>query len=209
MKLKLINTLASVAVAVFIAASAAPAKADGDHHKRGTQECPVGLVNGQTLDAEFGAGASDATRCLKRRHKVKMVIQINKFCRDSVPNASCTRPYALGNLVNVIKDYEITHGMVAGKDFDIVAVVHSGGGFLLLKGDNPVAPNQFEQNVKNLMDSGVKFYFCQNTVRGFIKAGRLTAGATTSELIEGTKFATAGITAITDFQSVGYTYVQP
>jgi len=29
----------------------------------------------------------------------------------------------------MIADYEITHGMQAGKDYKIVAVIHSGGGF--------------------------------------------------------------------------------
>ena len=36
----------------------------------GNNECPVGLVSGQTLDDEFGSGTSDLTKCLDRRHNV-------------------------------------------------------------------------------------------------------------------------------------------
>lgn len=196
-------------IVVFAANPAFADRDDHDRHKGGDAECPVGLVTGQTMDVEFGPGTNAVTRCLKRRHKVKMVIQINKFCRDSVPNPLCGRAYALGNLKNVINDYEVTHGMVAGKDFEIAAVVHSAGGFLLLKEDHATHPNQFAQDVKTLMGQGVKFYFCQNTTRGFIRAGRLEAGNVAAGLIEGTRYVTAGITAITDFQSVGYKYVQP
>ena len=195
-------------------------------------ECPVGLVNGMTLDDEFGYGTSDLTKCLDRRHNVKVVMQINKPCRDSyvvdgqVKNtvADCKRnpekdldfgrSYALGNINNMIKDYEITHGMVAGKDYEIVAIVHSGGGYLLLKdggenGKGGTNSNKFEPEVKNLMDRGVKFYFCQNTTRGFINNGTLPAGDTTAQLIDDVEYVTAGVTSISEFQQRGYEYVQP
>jgi intracellular sulfur oxidation DsrE/DsrF family protein len=184
-------------------------------------ECPVGLVTGKTLNDEFGPGTGEMTRCLERRHNVKVVMQVNKFCRDAVSNPDCTRAYALGNMRNMIKDYEITHGMEAGKDYEIVAVVHSGGGWLMLKDEgtdgtgNPVSGrNQFEGEVKGLIDMGVKFYFCQNTTRGFMRNDILpdttesTAGAT-GELIDGVKYTTAGVTSIAEFQQRGYEYVQP
>ena len=189
----------------------------------GNNECPVGLVNGLTLDDEFGPGTGDLTNCLDRRHNVKVVMQINQFCRDTVSNADCAdnRAYALGNIRNMIKDYEITHGMVAGKDYEIVAVVHSGGGWQMLKDDgldgngNPVTGrNKFEGQVSDLIAQGVEFYFCQNTTRSFIRGNRLpdateTVGGATAELIEGVKYTTAGVTAIAEFQQRGYKYVQP
>ncbi len=193
--------------------------ADGGHH--GSNECPVGLVSGKTLDDEFGPGSQDATRCLDKRKKVKIVMQINKFCRDSVPNKDCTRAYALGNMTNMIKDYEITHGMRRGKDYEMVAVVHSGGGALILKNEGlngagmPVSGrNQFQGAVETLMRQGVKFYFCQNTTRGMMRNGALpstatTTGGATAEMIDGVQYVTAGVTAIGDFQSKGYKYVQP
>lgn len=190
--------------------------------KGGNNECPVDLVNALELDQEFGLGTDELTRCLERRHKVKVVVQINQFCRDAVSNEACTRPYALGNIRNMIKDYEITHGMIQGRDYEIVAVVHSGGGKLVLKGvgdnnDNSVDDrNQFEAIVSGLIADGVKFYFCQNTTRSYVGQGilpqpdpeSLTGGAT-GELIEGVEYTTAGVTAIADFQRQGYTYVQP
>jgi intracellular sulfur oxidation DsrE/DsrF family protein len=187
----------------------------------GNNACPVGLVRGLTLDEEFGPDTQDLTRCLERRHKVKVVVQINQFCRDAVPNASCTRPYALGNIQNMIDDYEITHGMLQGRDYEIVAVVHGTGGWQMLKSDglngsgaSVTGRNQFEPQVRDLLAAGVRFYFCQNTTRAFVANNTLptadeTAGGATAELIEGVEYTTAGVTALADFQSRGYTYVQP
>ena len=207
-------------------------------------ECPVGVLPGRpgepdtTMDMEFGPGTSDLTRCLDRRHNVKVVMQINKPCRDSwvdgdaVKNnvAKCKRgdgeldfgrSYALGNINNMIKDYEITHGMVVGKDYEIAAIVHSGGGYLLLKdsgydGDGKFVEqrNKFQPEVEDLMARGVKFYFCQNTTRGFINNGTLPAaneaeGGATAQLINGVEYVTAGVTSIAEFQQRGYEYVQP
>ena len=189
--------------------------------KGGNVECPVDLVRGMTLDDEFGSGSQALTECLKRRHQVKVVVQINQFCTTATPNPACTRPYALGNIANMIDDYEITHGMVAGRDYEIVGIIHSGGGFLALKndgydgnGDAVSGRNQFENTVRALMDRGVKFYFCQNTTRGYIASNRLpsvgeTAGGATAEMIEGVGYTTAGLTSIADYQRRGYSYIQP
>ncbi len=187
----------------------------------GNNACPVGLVQGLELDDEFGPGTQGLTRCLERRHKVKVVVQINQFCSTAASNASCTRPYALGNMKNMIDDYEITHGMLQGRDYEIVAVVHGSGGWQMLTNEgldgnaNPVTGrNQFEQQVRALIDAGVKFYFCQNTTRAFVANNTLptadeSPGGATAELIEGVEYTTAGVTALADFQSRGYTYVQP
>ncbi|MFO7602345.1 MAG: DsrE family protein [Gammaproteobacteria bacterium] len=200
---------------------ASPVLADDEHAKKGNQECPVGLVSGMTLDEEFGLGSQGLTQCIKHRNKVKVVVQINQFCASATPNAACTRPYALGNITNIINDYEITHGMVQGRDYEIVAVIHSGAGFLALtnegyngNGDFVSGRNQFEGAVKTLMDKGVKFYFCQNTTRGYIANNILpaageTAGGATAELIPGMNYTTAGVSSIVDYQRQGYRYIQP
>jgi len=197
-----------------------PALADADY---GSNECPVGLVSSMTLNDEFGPGSQDLTRCLDKRNNVKLVIQINKFCSSdaAVPGTPDCRAYGLGNIVNMIKDYEITHGMVRGKDYEIVVVVYSGGGMMVVKdagidgnGDPVTGRNQFQGAVETLISQGVKFYFGQNTTRGMIRANILpdltdSTGGATAELIDGVEYVTAGVTAIGDFASRGYSYVQP
>jgi len=196
-------------------------------------DCPNDNV--PNLDTEFGPGTIVKTTCLSDTTDIKIVMQLNKSCRDSYAThpvgtngkptgdvskvvnnvANCTRPYTLGNLLNMYNDYTITNGIDA-EEIDMKVIVHSGGGFLLLKDEgydgngNPVTGrNKFQTNVEALMDMGVKFYFCQNTTRGFIKKGILPAGGATAELIEGIEYVTAGVTAIADLQEQGYKYVQP
>jgi len=202
--------------------------------------------DGKDLIDEFGDGTIAITRCLANQNKPKIVMQINVACRDSyvshdspyldgaVKNSegNCvdTRAYALGNMLNMINDYEGSHGI---DNWEIVAVVHSGGWGMLVKdgysftqlqgegggvpGTTKTLSNQFQGQVEYLMDLGVRFLFCQNTTRGMIKRGNLptvnesatpNAGATEA-LIPGVEYVTAGVTAIADFQELGYRYVQP
>ena len=208
-------------------------------------DCPVGLVSGKTLDEEFGPGTSDLTTCLSKRNDIKIVMQLNKSCRDSyathptgvngkptgevskvvnnIGNCADNRPYALGNLRNMLADLRTTNG-VSDEEIDIRVVVHSGGGYVLLKdagydgGGNyiPEGRNKFQSQVEDLMAEGVRFFFCQNTTRGFIRSGTLpgpamvdSTGGATAQLIDDVEYVTAGVTAISDFQEQGYRYVQP
>jgi len=171
--------------------------------------CPVGLVSGMTLDQEFGAGASALTNCVKKRHDVKAMFQIDRFCGNvTSTNAACTGAYGLGNMQNVIDDYEITDGMKRGIDYKMIAIVYGGGGNMLLKG------NKFESQVKALMAEGVTFYFCQNTLRGFIKAGLIPNPVTTGipasdSLIDGVQYVTAGLSAVLDHEARGWSNIAP
>jgi intracellular sulfur oxidation DsrE/DsrF family protein len=177
---------------------------EGSHHSN--VACPAGLVSGLTLDEEFGPGASTLTHCVKVRHHLQVAVEINRKCRGSMgPGAVCdgSGPAALGNMENMIKDYEITNGMKRGLDYKMIAIVHGSGGFLLIKG------NEYESRIQNLMDEGVKFYFCQNTARGFIRGGILTLGDATSQLIDGVEYVTAGFTALADRQQQGWSVVTP
>ena len=206
-----LQTLAAIALALVAQA----ALADGREMK--PNDCPVGLVSGQTLDQEFGPGSEELTRCIKKTHHVKVMYQINQFCASSsTSNSACTKPYALGNIDNMIKDYEITNGMEPGRDFEIVVVVHSGGAGLILKDEHMngagtwlTGQNQFQSKVESLMAQGVKFCFCQNTARSLIKSGALPAGDATAQMIDGVMYTTAGVSAIADFQALGYSYIQP
>jgi intracellular sulfur oxidation DsrE/DsrF family protein len=200
----------SLAVAGIVLATAFCGSAFADSTNK---ECPVQSVSGKSFDEEFGAGASEMTRCIENRKHVKVVYQINQFCEGATVNGVCTKAYALGNINNAIKDYEVSYGMVMGEDVEIAVVVHGGGANMVVqdavlrahgKGTNP-----FENDIRALIGKGVKVYMCQNTARSLIKNGTLTAGYATSELIDGVQFVTAGVTAIPDFQSLGYEYIQP
>jgi intracellular sulfur oxidation DsrE/DsrF family protein len=228
--MKLLNATLG-ALMVGLVSVPAFADNDGKHHKGGNNECPVGLVSGISLDDEFGLGTQELTKCLEKRHNVKMVVQINQFCTNQANCAST--PYALTNLENIIDDYEITHGMKAGQDYEIVVILHSPGGLMALKNksyngglknlndsNDDVPPelidgrNPFEGRIRALMEDGVKFYFCQNTTRAFIKNGTLpryqtTGVSATAQMIEGIEYTTAGLTSIADFQARGYQYIQP
>jgi len=197
----------------------------------GNNECPVGLVNGMELDDEFGEGTQELTRCIAKRNQVKLLVQINQYCarsggtygegeNENYPKGTpkCSRAYALQNIENVIADYETTYGMTVGKDYEIAAVVHSGGGPLVIQDwTNEKIVNEFEGQVQKLMNLGVRFYFCQNTTRSYQASGLLPADATgalvTSVDDDGVphsvEYVTAGITALADFQRAGWTYVQP
>jgi intracellular sulfur oxidation DsrE/DsrF family protein len=194
--------------ALFAAMLAGPALAGGPG-PAGGNGCPVGSVSGMTLDEEFGLGTQELTQCNKVRHNVKLAIQLNQYGTDA-------SAYGLHNITNVIDDYEITYGMRPGVDYEIVAVVHSGGGPLVLKDGvtwtddtgTYTTHNAHEAEVEALIAKGVKFLFCMNTTRGFQKAHKLPADAT-SALIPGVGYVTAGIAALGDLQARGYQYVQP
>lgn len=188
-------TTAIITTALLFAGSV---HADSKNH-HSNEACPVGLVSGQTLDDEFGPGVAALTKCNDKRHHVKLVFQLNA-------NANC---YGLGNITNVIDDYEITHGMVRGRDYRIAAIVHSAGGTMVVKNGVNGFANPCEAQVSALIAKGVTFYFCQNTTRAYLGNGRLTAGLVKEQVIDGVEYVTAGLGAIADFQSSGWKYVQP
>jgi intracellular sulfur oxidation DsrE/DsrF family protein len=200
-------TTALVATSLLFAGAV---QADDNHH-HGNEACPVGLVSGKTLDEEFGLGVGALTKCNDKRHHVKIVFQLN--ASQVVPPAGPTSPalncYGLGNIVNVIDDYEITHGMERGRDYKIAAIVHSAGGPMVVKNGVNGFANGCQGQVEALIAKGVKFYFCQNTTRAFLKNGRLTAGLVKDQVIDGVEYVTAGLGALADFQSSGWKYVQP
>ncbi|MHB8623987.1 MAG: DsrE family protein [Sulfuricaulis sp.] len=173
------------------------------------EQCPVGLVSGLTLDQEFGPGTSLITNCVERRRDVKAMFQIDRYCANvTSTNAACTSPYALGNMQNVIDDYEITAGMKRGVDYRMIAIVYGGGGSMLLLG------NPFQKQVEALQAEGVTFYFCQNTLRGFIKAGlipnpQVTGIPASNYLIPGVQFVTAGVGSVLDHELRGWANIAP
>lgn len=189
---------------------ALPGLASADNaDSNGNTQCPVGLVSGMTLNQEFGPGASQITHCIRKRHHVKVAFDLTHFCSDEESSpADCTRAYGLGQMMNVIRDYEITAGMKRGIDYKMIAIVYGRGGLLLLKN------GKFADQVKALMADGVTFYLCQNTARGFIRAGLLpnfpaTGIPASAGLIDGVQYVTAGISAVLDHELTGWAVVKP
>lgn len=167
---------------------------------------------GQTFEQEFGPGSEELTRCIERRSNVKVLFQLNQKCKDD----SCSKPYGLGNIANLLNDYEQTYGMESGKDFEVAVVVHSGGWPLVVQDDHQngygnwvTGTNPWQSTVENLMARGVKFYLCQNTVRSKVASKALPAGDVSAQLIPGVQYTTSGVAALADFQALGYTYQQP
>ncbi len=207
--LRALCLLAVCAAPTFAWADSAAAPSGGEQPDAGNNTCPVGLVSGMTLNQEFGPDASTLTHCIKKRHDVLAMFQIDRFCGNVMQtDAACTSPYALGNMQNVIDDYEITDGMVRGRDYKMIAIVYGSGAKMLLKG------NMFASQVQALQAKGVQFYFCQNTMRGFIKAGLLPNYVTTgipasSGILPGVEYVTAGISAVLDHEARGWANIAP
>jgi intracellular sulfur oxidation DsrE/DsrF family protein len=150
--------------------------------------------NPLSFDEKFGAGTLDATRCLANNRKVKALYQINTLCK----NSDCKAPYAIGNIKNAIKDYQMTHGMTPD-DYQIAVIVHSAGWKLVL---NDADTNPFKADMEWLVaQPSVKVMFCLNTAN--------SKGVMKADMIEGIGFVTSGVTAIPDLQAEGYNYVQP
>jgi intracellular sulfur oxidation DsrE/DsrF family protein len=205
MKIKLI--LLSV-ISVFTFSASIYAHDDEDGHRNkfwNTENCVASKWydadgNNITIEDKFGSGSMAVTRCLSKTKKAKVLYQINTECK----NAACTAPYAIGNIVNHINDYEITHGM-SPDDYEIVVIVHSAGWKLILDNNSNTkheADNPFQAQMEALLArDSVKVLFCQNTANG--------KGVVKAHMIDGVGFVTAGVSAISDLQERGYRYVQP
>ena len=205
-------------VILFLGLVNAPVVLADHKHEKDEQACPVGLVKGLTIEAEFGDGVQEKTRCLENRKRIKLVMQVNKACRDTTVVSTNTgyaienharscgesRGYGIAQLKNMIADYKVTHGINASK-LDLNVIVHGGGGTMLLD----MQWNNLKPAVTALMEQGVKFYFCQNTVRGMAKKMNLPVPVFVSKVLPGVEYVTAGLTAVADFQKEGYMYIQP
>ena len=153
-----------------------------------------------SIDQKFGEGSLAVTRCLANTKKAKVLYQINTECK----NSACDAPYAVGNIINHIKDFEETHGMSA-RDYRIVVVVHSAGWKLVLDNnavEKHAATNPYQSQMVDLVSRpSVKVLFCQNTAS--------SKGVVLANMIPGIGFTTSGVSAIADLQEEGYRYVQP
>jgi intracellular sulfur oxidation DsrE/DsrF family protein len=178
--------------------------------------CPVDSpYDGMSFEDQFGADVLEKMRCNKRRANVKMVMQVNTAPQANAAPEDEPKPmYGFKNLPNIIKDFEITHGV---KNWEIAVVIHSGGFPYVLdpnvkfphelawKNDQPVAAPYpgltGAEVVEKFIGMGVDVYFCLNTAAAL--------GITTDQILPGVKYVPAGLSSLIDFQYDGFKYVQP
>lgn len=213
----------TLVVTLTLGLAAAPAVADDrDRDERSSNvACPVDSPYPVSYDDTFGPGTTARLHCNKQRSNVKYVVQVNEACRDShfagtsqpitsiqecymndiMVDGKANRAYAIYNMLKMVEDLKVTHGV---KDYRMVAIVHDSGWQLLKKG------NPYEDVVRKLMGPGynVKFYFCLNTAASLIGQGKLHAPIADA-LIEGVEYVPAGLSAISDLQAQGYAMSQP
>lgn len=94
----------------------------------------------------------------------------------------------LTNVANLVDDETIT--------LEQVAVVTNSGGLHLV-----IADSRYDGRVQSLIDDGVEFKQCNNTLRG--------AEPTAGDLIDEVEIVSSGVGELTRLQSDGYAYLRP
>lgn len=176
------------------------AQADGD--RRGPAQwraCPDSVT--AAADAKFGPGSGAMTECLRVRDDLQIVAAFN----GNAVNATNGEAQQVLNVRNIYNDYTRNYGMSNSEDFRIVVVGYAAGARWLLNDTAHMATygvaNPSADIVLDLIDKGVKFYMCQNTMAG--------QGWIKDSLLPGVDMVPAGVTAVIDFQNRGYSYLNP
>jgi len=87
------------------------------------------------------------------------------------------------------------------KNVEIIAVMHSGGGFILVDGVKDKKGHEFGDMIQQLANRGVKFQICANTIRGKkIDKNKINLNATVTP---------SGVATVAELQYDGYVYVKP
>lgn len=170
--------------------------------------CPVAPYGVLSMDDEFGAGAQAITQCNLVRHNAKVVVSVgHPFLIGPTGAANRASARFFSNLDHMVKNYEQVHGMVMGKDVEVVVVLVESGGALAATSHaifNPTAggpamPNTFIPLVQQAMAKGIKIYMCQTAARSL--------GINMSNMIPGIQFVPGGHITVADFQMMGYALI--
>ena len=87
------------------------------------------------------------------------------------------------------------------KNVEIVAVMHSSGGFILVDGAKDKKGRAFGDAIQQLANRGVKFRICANTIRGKkIDKNKVNLNSTVIP---------SGVAEVAELQYKGYVYVKP
>lgn len=154
------------------------------------------------------------TRCNKKKHDAKVVLQVDNHLATLYVAATATTPAKpatatwLSTRKEMLRNYAI-QDMTIGKDVDVVVVLSTVGATLAVKsharfaGANVVATdytNPFQAEIKAALDSGIKIYVCQTAARALgIKAMNL--------IDPRIQFVPGGHISVADFQEKGYAHL--
>lgn len=87
------------------------------------------------------------------------------------------------------------------KNIEIRVVTHSSGAFVLVEGTQDKKGHSFNDQVASLAGRGVKFYICNNTIRGKkIDESKINLHA---------KRVPSGVAEVAELQQKGFVYLKP
>ena len=141
------------------------------------------LLPGIILALSSVAGFADAPTDLKPFAEVHVVLQLSDQKNEAV---------VLDVANNLIKNY-------GGPDVIDIEIVAFGKGIRLM-----YAGSEFETRIASLVDNGVRFYVCENTLDTIERAT-----GSRPELNRHAKFVRAGVAHLIDRSGEGYTVIRP
>lgn len=160
-----------------------------------------------------GTSPSVKTFCLERTNNLHVVVALN----SAALNGAKTQAQQIANINNIVSDYE-KYGLTIGTDVDIVVIGYGAGARWLLTdaafdtffGSDPatVENNVALPIITSLINKGVKFFACQNTMIN-TKLPGTTTNIKTTDLTPEVNMVPAGVTALLDFQYLRYQYISP
>jgi intracellular sulfur oxidation DsrE/DsrF family protein len=87
------------------------------------------------------------------------------------------------------------------ENVEIVAVFHSGGGFIVVDGKKDKKGHEFGSTIQALANRGVKFLLCANTVRGKkIPKDKINLNV---------DIVPSGVAEVAELEEKGYVYIKP
>jgi len=161
--------------------------------------CPQVVLD--AAEENFGEGAGEMTECLAKRDRIRAVVAFN----SGVINKRNGHGQQVLNVRNIEKDYTNNYEMEIGDDFKVVVIGYAAGARWLLNdtafNKSYGTENPSDNFIAELIGKGIKFYMCQNTMKG--------NGWKKEDLLPGVNMVPAGVTAVLDYEHRGYKYIAP
>ncbi|HLP41523.1 MAG TPA: DsrE family protein [Fibrobacteria bacterium] len=121
-------------------------------------------------------------------HRQKVVYHVDEATKFKL---------VLGNVQNHINAFSTLH-----EDLEIIVLANGEGyGFLLNEGNSLGYANPWIAKVQSLIDQGVYFEMCNNTMKAY--------NIQPTDLLPGVHIVPAGVATLTELQMRGYAYLKP